>query len=58
MAFLNDQRLNFWEDGDRMGCSAQVRRQSLLVSAKWLIEFRFREALLTEVGITMGITGP
>jgi len=57
-AFLKDQRLDFWEDENRIGCSAPVRRHSLLVSTKWLMEFSFREARLAAVSVSMGITGP
>lgn len=56
--FLTDQGLDVWEDENRMGCSAPVRRHSPFVSAKWLMEFWFRESRLAAVSVSMGMTGP
>lgn len=58
LAFLTEQRLAIYEDEDGIRARAPVRRRSLLVTAKWVIDFSFQDASLTAVTVTMDITGP
>jgi hypothetical protein len=58
LVFLADQRVEIYENGDRIRARARVRRRSLLVTAKWVIDFSFSDAGLAEVAVTMDITGP